>query len=313
MVIKEYDDVNPLSVLALNLSSLNFALTPERAANLRRLDQRPFPFFALYALENDIVAGQVGVFRLPVVTTEGPADVGGIWAVSVQPAFSRRGIATQLMKGAHSRMRAAGLHFSTLGTSRSLAAHRLYRQLGYKDVHIAGVTIAEAAHLTLETDLRAKQADKETIEFADRVYAQVAAGRLGFARRQPQFISMLTSISFFEGDIWLIRNGETVIGYALAQLSDQLLSISDLVLIPEINPAEVVASIVREVDVEYVRVRIEYPLIGDSLTEMGFQTPLAEYGTFMVKALTPGMAASDAIHLLGIGSERFMMSSMDTT
>lgn len=35
MVIKEYDDVDPLGVLALNLSSLNFALTPERAAKLR--------------------------------------------------------------------------------------------------------------------------------------------------------------------------------------------------------------------------------------------------------------------------------------
>ncbi len=96
MVIKEYDDVDPLGVLALNLSSLNFPLTPERVANIRRIDQRPFPFFALYALENDIAAGQVGVFRLPVVTTEGPADVGGIWAVSVQPEFSRRGFATQL-------------------------------------------------------------------------------------------------------------------------------------------------------------------------------------------------------------------------
>ena len=82
---------------------------------------------------------------------------------------------------------------------------------------------------------------------------------------------------------------------------------------PEIKPAEALASLVREVNVEYVRVRIEFPLIGDSLTEMGFQTPLAEYGTFMVKALLPGMSASDAIHLLGIGSERFMISSMDTT
>jgi hypothetical protein len=81
----------------------------------------------------------------------------------------------------------------------------------------------------------------------------------------------------------------------------------------DVDPAEAVASLVGEVDVEYVRVRIEYPLIGDSLTEIGFQTLLAEYGTFMVKALTPGMTASDAIHLLGIGSERFMISTMDTT
>lgn len=80
--------------------------------------------------------------------------MGGIWAVSAQPAFSRRGFATQLMKEAHNRMRAAGLQFSTLGTRRSLAAHRMYRQLGYEDVHIAGVSISEISNISLETELR---------------------------------------------------------------------------------------------------------------------------------------------------------------
>ena len=73
---------------------------------IRKLDPRPFPFFALYAIEEGNVAGQVSVYRLPVVTTEGPVDVGGACAVCAPPAFSRRGIAARLLDEAHSRMRA---------------------------------------------------------------------------------------------------------------------------------------------------------------------------------------------------------------
>ena len=78
------------------------------------------------------------------------------------------------MKEAHSRMRDAGLHFSTLGTKRSLATHQMYRLSGNKGIHIAGVTIAEAAQLTLETDLRAKRVDEEAFKLTDRLYSQVS-------------------------------------------------------------------------------------------------------------------------------------------
>lgn len=57
MKIVEYDDADPLGVLHLNLSSLGYALTPERAALIRRVDVRPFPFFSVYAVEDGVVAG----------------------------------------------------------------------------------------------------------------------------------------------------------------------------------------------------------------------------------------------------------------
>jgi hypothetical protein len=59
--IVEYDDVDLLEVLHLNLLCLGFALTPERVALIHRLDPRPFPFMALYAVEDKTVVGQVGV------------------------------------------------------------------------------------------------------------------------------------------------------------------------------------------------------------------------------------------------------------
>lgn len=54
------NEVDPLGILSLNLLSLGYALTPELVGLTRHLDKRPFPFFALYAVEDNQVIGQVG-------------------------------------------------------------------------------------------------------------------------------------------------------------------------------------------------------------------------------------------------------------
>ncbi|MDQ1300328.1 MAG: family N-acetyltransferase [Chloroflexota bacterium] len=132
--IAEYDEVDPLQALHINLLCLDFALTPELVRLIRRQDPRPFPCFAIYAVEGSTVAGQVGVFRLPVVSTVGAAEVGGVWAVATHPAWRGRGVASLLLDEAHSRMAAAGLRFSTLGTDASRVAHALYEKHGYRDL-----------------------------------------------------------------------------------------------------------------------------------------------------------------------------------
>lgn len=71
MKVLAYDDVDPLQVLHLTLLALDFPLTPEHAAYIRRTDPRPFPGFTVNAVEADVVLGQVGVFRLPMISTEG--------------------------------------------------------------------------------------------------------------------------------------------------------------------------------------------------------------------------------------------------
>lgn len=83
------------------MTSLGYPLTPERAAKIREMDPRPFPFFALYAVVEGTVAGQVGVFRLPLATTEGEGEVGDLWTACTHPAFGRREIVTALSEEAH--------------------------------------------------------------------------------------------------------------------------------------------------------------------------------------------------------------------
>jgi len=313
MDIKEYDDVDPLGVLALNLSSLGYPLTPETAVLIRKLDQRPFPFLAVYAVVDEIVAGQVGVFRLPVMTTEGPSDLGGVWAVSTQPAYGRKGIATRLMEEAHDRMRSAGLRFSTLGTTRSLAAHRMYRKMGYVDAHIASVTVARAKDVFIKSSVKAEKAKFEDLEKADAFYSKVAGGRLGFARRQPDFLQILSKTGEFGGQMYLLIDGGELLGYIVANLMDKVLAIFDLLLQPDVDPAVAISALTREHDVPYVRVRVEDPAAGQSLVGSGYPTPLPEYGSFMIKPLYAGDRVADATHLLGIGTDRFMISVFDTT
>ncbi|HLO17661.1 MAG TPA: GNAT family N-acetyltransferase [Anaerolineales bacterium] len=127
MKILEYDQVDPTQVLHLTMLALDFPLTPEHAAHIRCTDPRPFPCFTFNAVEDDRVLGQLGISRLPMVSTEGREDVGGVWAVSTHPNYAERGIASALLDEAHTRMREAGLRFSTLGTDRSRVSHRLYQ------------------------------------------------------------------------------------------------------------------------------------------------------------------------------------------
>jgi ribosomal protein S18 acetylase RimI-like enzyme len=310
----EYDEADSLGILHLNLLSLGFALTPERAAQIRRLDARPFPFFALYAVEDEIVAGQVGVFRLPVVTTQGPEDAGGVWAVCTHPAFSGRGIATRLMAEAHARMRAAGLRFSTLGTSRHRRAYSLYRRLGYEDAAISGSALAPREKALRDTRLQAGLAGRERLHLADALFRQVAVGRLGFARRHEPFFPALIEIGDVDAnEVWLLWEGDDLAGYALARVADSVLRVNDLVLREGVDAAEAVAALARQTNAPYLQVNLYRPSEAVSLQHAGYQLARPDWSTFMIKPLTPEMTAGDARHLFGIGTEQFLMSWMDMT
>ena len=314
MQIVEYDVADPLEVLHLNLLSLGFALTPERAALIRRLDKRPFPFFALYAIEDGTVAGQVGVFRLPVATTEGPADVGGVWAVCTHPAYNHRGIATRLLDEAHSRMRAAGLRFSTLGTSRHRVAHALYRRHGYEDVGASASGLARRDTALCETHLRAERAGPERLPLADDLFQRLAAGRLGFARRHTPFLPALVEIGDVGvNEVWLLWEGGDLAGYVLAKVSESVLTVSDLLLREGPEAVAAVAALARQADAPYVQVSVDRPSEAVSLRRAGYRIADPTWGTFMIKPLTPEVTVDEARGLFGIGTERFLMSWMDVT
>jgi GNAT superfamily N-acetyltransferase len=310
MKILEYNDVDPHQAFYVNQLALDFALTPEMVARIRQTDPRPFPCLAVYAVEDDAVLGQVGIFRLPMISTEGREDVGGVWAVSTHPQYAGRGVASGLLEEAHTRMREAGLRFSTLGTERSRVAHKLYRQHGYQETNVWATALArwETAHQP--TRLQAKPPDLKGYEFIEQIYRDIARNYLGFAWRHTPF-ARLRRVDLT--DIWILRQNQRVVGYAFAHADPTMLTISNIVTRVGIDTAEAIAAVAAELRSTYVQVKISRPVERSSLQRAGYHVAHPNWGGFMVKLLVPEVTYEDARRLFGIGTDRFLISWLDVT
>lgn len=310
MKILEFNDVDPLQVMYVAKLALDFPLTPETVARIRRSDPRPFPCLAIYAVEDEVVMGQVGIFRLPMISSEGREDVGGIWAVSTHPQYAGRGVASQLLEEAHSRMIAAGLRFSTLGTDRYRVAHKLYRRHGYQDMNVWATALApwDVAHQP--TRLRAVPPNENGYDFVEQLFEKIAVGYLGFAWRHTPF-SRLRKINL--EDIWIILENNQPVGYALTERDETMLSISNLSLQVGIDAVEATAAIAAELKSAFIQVRISRPVERASFQRAGYYVAHPSWSSFMLKPLLPGVTADDARRLFGIGSDRFLISWLDVT
>lgn len=312
--IAEYDAVDPLHVLHINLLCLNLGLTPELAALMRRMDPRPFPFFALYALNGSTVTGQVGVFRLPVVSTTGATDVGGVWAVSTHPAWRGQGVATRLLDEAHERMRAAGLRFSTLGTARSGVAHGLYEKLGYRDLYSPAMALARSDDLRAQPGLRVEPAGPGRLALADRLFEQLSRGWLGFARRHTPFFSFLHARSYLSAqELWLIWQESEAVGYAAAVAGNGVLRVHNLLLAPRVDPVAAVAALALAAAARYAHVRLDHPDHAAAFARAGLHVAAPSWSTFMVKPLAADATLEEFRRDYGLDDSRFLISYLDVT
>ena len=310
MKILEYNDVDPLSVFHLTMLALDFPFTPEHAAHIRRTDPRPFPCLTLNAVEDGQVLGQVGIFRLPMISINGREDVGGVWAVATHPAHSGRGVASALLEEAHTRMRDAGLRFSTLGTNRYRTAYKLYQQHGYEDMHVHATALAKWETAHQPTRLCAQPVGSDGYEFVEKLFTDIAQEYLGFAWRHTPFARLrLVDLS----DIWIVQENGHPIGYAFAHVDGPMLKISNLTLKLGADAAEAVAAITAELKSSYVQVKITRPVEIASLRHAGYQAAHPTWGAFMLKPLVPDMTVDDARRLFGIGTDRFLISWLDLT
>jgi GNAT superfamily N-acetyltransferase len=311
MKIVEYDDVDPLKVLELNLLALGFPLTPEYAAHIRRTDARPFPFLAIYAVEDDRVLGQVGIFRLPMVSIEGREDVGGVWAVSTHPEFAGRGVASCLLEEAHNRMREAGLRYSTLGTNRFRVAYNLYRQQGYEDMRVWAMALAPWDIAHQPTRLRAQRPGVEGYDFIEKLFERIAGDYLAFSWRHTPFFRLRDKVAL--EDVWILWMNELPVGYAFAKTDKIILNISCLLLANGINAGEAVAAVVANIRTEYVWVKISRPIDISNLRRAGYKVANPNWDAFMMKPLIKNNSIDDARRLFGFGTDKFLISWLDET
>lgn len=310
MKILEYDKVDPWQVLDLTMLALDFPMTPAYVENLRRTDPRPFPCLTINAVKDNQVLAQVGLFRLPMVSMEGREDIGGVWAVSTHPAHAGRGAASALLEEAHARMRAAGLRFSSLGTNRYRTAYRLYQQHGYVETNVWATALAKWETAHQPTRLRAQPAGLEGYQLVEEIFLDLARDYLGFAWRHTPFARLrLVSLQ----DIWILWENRQPVGYALTRTDQTFLTITNLVLKTGMDSVEAVSAITANIKTDYVKVKISRPSEIESLRRAGYRIAHPDWGAFMVKPLIPGITANDAVRIFGIGTDRFLISWLDTT
>jgi len=272
----------------------------------------------------------VGVFRLPMISTEGREDVGGVWAVSTHPAYSGREVASALLEEAHTRMRDAGLRFSTLGTNRYRTAYKLYQKHGYVDMQVHATALAKWETAHQPTRLRAERVQlvdatlpaqvpqaqvsaskgSDGYKIVENLFADIAQEYLGFAWRHTPFARLqLVDLS----DIWIVQENGHPVGYAFVHADPSMLKISNLTLKLGADAAEAVAAVTAELKSSYVQVKITRPSEIASLRRVGYQVANPTWGAFMIKPLLPDVNVNNARCLFGIGSDRFLISWLDVT
>ncbi|UCG04575.1 MAG: GNAT family N-acetyltransferase [Candidatus Heimdallarchaeota archaeon] len=319
MEILEYDEVDPLDVLQLNLMALDFALTPERVKLIRQYDTRAFPCFAIYASINNVITGQVGLFRLPMVSINGPEDVGGVWAVSTHPEYKRKGIATRLLNEAHERMRTEGLRFSTLGTSSFRLAYSLYLKCGYQDVFSSTSILLPQKLIPSSFIFTTEQASQDNLHLADSFFSKVSKGALGFSHRFDGFLSTMCRIGeiamgpISEHSVWFINNEGRLVGYAIVSVAGSILKIHDILLASEVSVVDALPALIQNLPCSYVHIKSTHSSVTRSLIRLGGRVVPQDWSTFMIKSLTKDVMKLDLKSHFGIGTDKFLFSWLDST
>ena len=308
MNILAYNDVDPFEVLNLNLLGRDVVFTPETAAALRRSDQRIFPWLTLNAVERGSVTGQVGAFRLAMVSIEGRMDVGCAWGFVMRPDVKSREPGEGLLEELHARMRAERLSFSVVFANPRMPEFRAFGRLGYRRLHSPGSAFARWHTAYQPTRLSAGPAGPDGCERVERLFSAIAEPYLGFSRRPSPF-PPLRAVN--PGHVWIIRQAGEAVGFALAHTDQSVLKVSQVVLQPGTNAAEAVAALAGNLRAGYVQVEVNRPAEISDLRRAGFQLNRPSNGSLMICPLDPGLTVADARRLFAAGTERFLFSRLD--
>jgi GNAT superfamily N-acetyltransferase len=221
-----FDELTPsmdLDRLLVHFSSLGGATDREAVALWRRRSDLFAEYVGVFAVEGRRVLGQTLVKRLRYTFPDGTETIGAIASVGTRPDRARRGVARAILTEVHRREREAGNRYVALWTNRSWGAHRLYEQLGYRDVFPTPFALrpprtGPPAPRRLRGIRSGRLADLPEL---DRLHDRLAAGRLGFCRRPKRLLETSAAVRDFDPARELIvatHRGRPT-GFAFAQVT----------------------------------------------------------------------------------------------
>ncbi len=213
MEIVDFEDVKDGDMTELTLTCFNHTYSREQVEEMIKADSRmPDWSGEMYAKKKNKVVGTVGILYPRVRLEKGVEEVGGIRNVCTRPSASDRGVATTLLKEAHSRMREEDVRYSFLMTSASFKAYSLYRKLGYEDVMQYRMAYKKVKDKK-ENDVQFRE--ETWLDFVRELYTRNTEGLLGLVIREEDFWGMAEARGWPRNDKTSIayREGEKI-GYA---------------------------------------------------------------------------------------------------
>ena len=217
--------------VALELAAFSGYVTRRTVGILRRRWPLLSDYVGLFALEEETVVGQLLIRRLPFRTAAGVERVAGIASVTTRFDAQRRGVARALVQEAHRREAAAGMRFALLWTNPSWYAHRLYEELGYRDVWSSPSAVRLLPRRRPSPrGLTLRPATPSELGGLEALHAEVARDDTGFSPRLRGFLREGHAAGYLdlEGLLVLRRRGERL-GYAVVAKGHDLLRCGEIV------------------------------------------------------------------------------------
>jgi predicted acetyltransferase len=234
------------------------------------------------AIEKDRIIGFVGVMDMVTRSVDGSqVKVGGIWDVATHPAYTRKGVASTLMKRVHEDFRERGYPFSLLTAGRAEIAYNFYRKLGYEEVLTfpSAYKIIKPAKKTVEAAKRKIESDWNGIL---RIFRQVTEDRTGLVIRTDEYMKMLDKREIIQSD----KTIQTEKGYALLKEDEGRIAIKEIMA----PTKEETLRLIRRAEEKAVKTVANRLILSDrtlnAYRSEGYMTLTESYGVLMAKPLT---------------------------
>lgn len=316
-----YDEIKDVSqIIMLYYLSLNWATNPEALKRMRRDDDRYASEFGLYAVTpDDTVAGGVFLMVIPVETTKGKVNVGGISAVATRPEFQRMGVMTALVERCHEYFAERSLEYSFLTTAKIRVAHGFYEKMGYVDFRTEEIAWKSTRKPTLRlgrgivvTGFR-----QQNVVDVDEVFKNVTRGSYGFIHRPPNFLKARYECGKIEPlkKMRLTKQNGRVLGYAYWNPTSMIHTCEEILAVNETSFLSLLADAETTHPDEFLAIRCEgltHNEIG-WLRSAGYTTDIPSYGVVMVKSLKEKTSLGSIRRVFGADRGLFRMGEWDST
>ncbi len=212
---------------------------PQDIAFIRRLEHlkgfRTAPYYGVYAVDAGEILAKVEAVHPRFTFPPGAATTMlGLVDVFTRPDSLRRGLARQLLEEVHRREQRLGRPWSFLWTHASWGAHRLYEQLGYRDVYRPWTAVRRVpprSDSAATRPYRLRAARRSDLPLVERLRHRAGRGRIGFTPAFPHLIPTVVGLGWRQpGDFRILERRRTAAGYALVLEKPTHVLASDIVV-----------------------------------------------------------------------------------